>query len=299
MRPRLLLAVLALAGVAGAALGIAALVARPAPEHPFFAGERPGVQVIAHRGGAMLRPENTLEAFVHAAQAGADILETDLRTTADGAIVCIHDATVDRTTDGSGAVGSFALDALRRLDAGFRWSDDGGRTFPFRGKGVRIALLEEVFARLPAMRMVLEIKRPPGAALAAPLCALLRRARMAPRVLVASMDGEALEAFRRACPEVATSLGPREARFFVGASLVRVSALYTPPGAALQVPYRVGERVVATADLIASARARNVKLDVWTVNDEGRMRELVRIGVHGIITDRPDLLLRIRGSEAR
>jgi glycerophosphoryl diester phosphodiesterase len=299
MRRWLLLAVLALAGIAAAAIGVAALVARPAPEHPFFAGEKPGVQVIAHRGGALLRPENTLEAFAHAAGIGADILEMDLRATADGAIVCIHDATVDRTTDGQGPVSSFTLAGLRKLDAGYRWSGDGGRTFPFRGKGIRVPALEEVFARFSAMRMVLEIKRPPGVALAEPLCSLVRRARMADRVLVASMDEEALEAFRRACPEVATSMGPREARFFAGASAARLSSLYTPPAVALQIPYRLGEQVVATEDLVLSARARNVKVDVWTVNEEERMRELVRNGVHGIITDRPDLLRRMRGSGAR
>jgi len=114
----------------------------PEPGHAFFRDEKPGVQVIAHRGGAGLRPENTLAAFQHAAQLGADVLEMDLRVAADGAIVVMHDATVERTTDGAGAVASLKLAELKRLDAGYRWSPDGGATFPYRGRGVRVPALQ-------------------------------------------------------------------------------------------------------------------------------------------------------------
>lgn len=278
--------------------GAAALLSRPAPSHPYFAADKGAIQVIAHRGGTGLRPENTLEAFAHAAALGADILETDLRLTADGSIVCLHDATLERTTDGQGRVEALRLAELQELDAGYRWSQDGGKTFPFRGAGVRVPALEEVFARFPAMRMVVEIKRPPGAALAQPLCALMRRFGMSEKVLVASMSEDALDAFRGACPEVATSLGPREARIFIGASLVNLTTLYRPAGLALQLPYRVGERVVVTADLLQAARGRNLKVHVWTINAEDEMRELIRLGVDGIITDRPDRLIGLRSRAA-
>ena len=260
------------------------------PAHPFFAGEKPGVQVIAHRGGAAHRPENTLAAFQHAAQLGADMLEMDLRVTADGAIVAIHDATVERTTDGKGAVASMKLAELKRLDAGYRWSPDGGATFPYRGRGVRVPALDEVLQLLPGMRMVVEMKEfePPSVAA---LCQLIRRHGMQRKVLVASFADASLREFRRACPEVATSMASLEARLFIV-----LFGLYTPSVPSLQAPDRVRDTLVVTPELVERARARNIKLHAWTVNDEARLRELVRIGVDGVMTDLPDRLLAIRAS---
>ena len=283
----------ALLAAAVAALLLVLALARPAPQRDFFAGTQ-GTLVIAHRGGAALRPENTLEAFEHALALGADVLEMDVRATADGAIVVIHDATLERTTDGRGPVSSFTLAELRKLDAGYRWTADGGRTYPFRGRGVRVPALTEVFERFPEARMNIEIK-PADPAFAASLCDSIRRAGMTQRVLVASMRDEALDAFRGACPEVATSMGPGEARWFLFAHLARLTAATSPRAAALQIPYRLGERVLPSAALVAAARGRNLRLHAWTVNDEERLRQLIAMGVDGIITDRPDLLLRLLG----
>jgi len=271
----------------------AALLARPAPAHAFFAAERPGVQVIAHRGGAALRPEATLAAFAHAAELGADILELDARATADGAIVCLHDATVDRTTDGKGPVAEISLGELRKLDAGYRWTADGGKTHPYRGTGVQVPTLEEVFKRYPRLRMVIEMKvRTPE--FAQSLCKLTREAGMSQRVLVASFDHDTLDAFRQACPEVATSMSAREARVFVGLAKIGLAAAYSPDAAALQVPVRLGSTEVLTVAVIGAAKERNLRVHAWTVNDEETMRRLVSEGVDGIMTDRPDRLLALR-----
>jgi glycerophosphoryl diester phosphodiesterase len=260
----------------------------PEPGHAFFRDEKPGVQVIAHRGGAALRPENTLAAFQHAAQLGADVLEMDLRVSADGAIVVMHDATVERTTDGAGAVATLSLAELKRLDAGYRWSSDGGATFAYRGRGVRVPVLEEVFKLLPGTRMVLEMKQftPPSVSA---LCGLIRRAGMQRKVLVASFSGDTLSEFRNACPEVATSMGPLEARLFI-----TLFGLYAPQVPALQVPDRLRDTTLVTPELLARARGKNIKLHAWTVNEEARQRELVRMGVDGIMTDRPDQLIAVR-----
>jgi glycerophosphoryl diester phosphodiesterase len=262
----------------------------PQPGHPFFRDEKPGVQVIAHRGGAGLRPENTLAAFQHAAQIGADVLEMDLRVSADGTIVVMHDATVERTTDGAGAVSALSRAALQRLDAGYRWSPDGGATFPYRGRGVRVPVLEEVFQLLPEARMVLEMKQFESPSVVA-LCGLIRRAGKQRKVLVASFAGDALREFRGACPEVATSMYPLEARLFV-----TLFGLYTPAVPALQVPDRMRDQVLVTPELVARARDRNVKLHAFTVNDDARLRELAGMGVDGVMTDWPDRLLAIRRS---
>lgn len=297
MRFKWLSVPVALILVGAAVYGALALTALSAPSHPFFSGEIAEHEVIAHRGGAHLRPENTLEAFLHAAETGADVLDMDVRRTADGAIVCMHDSTVDRTTEGTGRVASFGLDDLQRLDAGYRWSRDGGTTFPFRGRGIRVPALEEVFARVPRMRMVIEMKDA-DSEFAKSLCALIRRAGMSAKSLVASFNAEAMNEFRTACPEIATSMGAPEARVFVALSRARLAGVYSPPAPAFQVPDRLGDTVIATAQLVADAHRRNVKVHVWTVNDEERVRQLLRIGVDGIITDRPDVMLRVR-AEAR
>jgi glycerophosphoryl diester phosphodiesterase len=278
---------------AGLAWLAAVLLARPAPAHPFFALERPGVQVIAHRGGAGLRPEETLEAYDHAARLGADILEIDARATADGAIVCLHDATVDRTTDGSGAVATLTLAELRRLDAGYRWTQDGGRTFPYRGKGLQVPTLEEVLKRHARSRMVIEMKvRTPD--FARSLCSLARDAGMAQRVLVASFDYATLDAFRQSCPDVATSMSQREAQIFWLLGKLRLAAASSPDAVALQVPERFGGVEVLAPALIAAARGRNLRVHAWTINDEEAMRRLISLGVDGIMTDRPDRLVLLR-----
>jgi len=278
--------------IAAAAFGIATVIARPAPDHAWFSAGKPGPLVIAHRGGAGLRPENTLAAFSHAAAIGADVLEMDVRATADGAIVCMHDATVDRTTDGHGRVDSFTLTELRKLDAGHNWSGDGGRSFPFRGKDIRVPALEEVFARFPATRMIIEIKDA-GISLAPPLCALIRRYGMTEKALVASRIEDAVTAFREACPEVATSASRREAWTFFGLHLARLEAVHSPRVPGLFIPDRLGDSIIPTRRLVDAAHRRNLKVHVWTISDEGRMRQLIQIGVDGIITDRPDRLLNL------
>src|SRR5918997_436516 len=134
-RRSILLAAPALALVLGVCAFYAALSrskGEVVPEHKFFQGDAGRVLVIAHRGGAGLWPENTLYAFGRASALGADVIETDVRLTADGALVLVHDESVARTTDGAGRVRDLALAELKRLDAGHRFSTDGGQTFPHR-----------------------------------------------------------------------------------------------------------------------------------------------------------------------
>ncbi|HDH09983.1 MAG TPA: glycerophosphodiester phosphodiesterase, partial [Chloroflexi bacterium] len=127
----LLIAALALAMLAGLRFA----TAHPRPDKPYLTSDRP--LVMAHRG-AGLAPENTLVAFQKALDLGADVLELDVHATKDGEIVVIHDETVDRTTDGRGAVKDFTLEELKRLDAGYHFTPDGGVTYPYRGRGITI-----------------------------------------------------------------------------------------------------------------------------------------------------------------
>ncbi|MBV9924175.1 MAG: glycerophosphodiester phosphodiesterase [Acidobacteria bacterium] len=264
------------------------------PEHQYFKGDAGRALAIAHRGGAGLWPENTLYAFERAAAAGVDVIETDVHATADGELVIFHDEGVERTTDGAGRVGSLTLAELKRLDAAYRFSTDGGRTFPLRGQGVTVPTLREVFEALPRMRFNIEPKQ--GApSIVAPLCRMIRERGMAERVLVASFSGSILAEFRRECPEVATSAATGEVASFLTLESAGLAASYSPPMQALQVPERAGGVHVLTQDFVRAAHGRGLRVHAWTINGEGDMRRLLEMGVDGIMTDYPDRLLKVLG----
>jgi len=269
------------------------LLARPVPEHPYYV-DRPPVMVIAHQGGDDLWPGDTLFAFQNAADLGVDVLEMDLHITKDDVLVLIHDETVDRTTNGSGSVEEMTLAEIKALDAGYRWSPDGGATFPFRGQGITIPSLEEVFQAFPNYRMTIELKKTERS-MAAPFCALIRQYDMQNRVLVASFHDARLAEFRAECPEVATSSARQETTTFVLLSKVFLGGLVSPSYYSLQVPEKSSGITVMTAQFVRAARARNLKVEPWTIDDPAQMRQYIEWGVDGLITDRPDLLLEVLG----
>ncbi len=270
-------------------LAVWILLSPSAPDHPYYA-DRPPVMVIAHQGGDDLWPGNTLFAFQNAADLGVDVLEMDLHITKDNALVLIHDETVDRTTNGSGSVEAMTLAEIKALDAGYDWSPDDSATYPYRGQGITIPTLEEVFQAFPGYRMTIEIKKTERS-MAAPFCAQIRQYNMQNRVLVASFHDERMAEFRAECPEVATSSARQETTTFVLLSKVFLGGLVSPVYYSLQVPEKSSGITVMTAQFIRAARARNLKVEPWTINDPAQMRQYIEWGADGIITDRPDLLL--------
>jgi glycerophosphoryl diester phosphodiesterase len=226
---------------------------------------------------------------------GVDVLETDIHSTAEGALVLIHDPTVDRTTNGSGRVNRLTLNQLKALDAGYSWSQDGGRSFPFRGLGITVPTVEEVFSAFPEIRINIDIKQVTPS-IAGRLCRLILDFGMAARVMVASFNSSILREFRRLCPAVATSAGKSEVRLFYALSLLSPRAAFLPVGYyALQVPVaRKGLRVI-TRRFLVSARLRKLQVHAWTVNSGDEMEWLLRLGVDGIVTDYPDRLLALLG----
>jgi glycerophosphoryl diester phosphodiesterase len=241
--------------------------------------------LFAHRGGAKLAPENTLEAFEHAFHVwGADVLEMDVRMTKDGALVVIHDPAVDRTTNGSGAVEALTLSEVQALDAGYRFVDTEGHA-SYRGKGVRIPLFDEVLRRLPGARLNVDAKSPGSTP---PLIDAVRAAGAEHRVLLASIfeEGRAI----RYGYKGPTSATRRQLRLFHYLHRLPWGAGYTPSTDALQVPYEWEGTRVTTPRLVREAHRRNLPVHVWTVDDPAVMRTLVEWGVDGIQTDRPDVL---------
>lgn len=255
------------------------------PGHPYMAG---APLLFAHRGGSALAPENTLEAFTEAVERwGADVLEMDVRLTRDGALVVIHDATVNRTTDGQGAVRDHTLQELRRLDAGARFIDLKGQA-SFRGKGVRIPLFTQVLDRFPHTRLNVDAKDPDAQPM---LVRLLHERGEEDRVLLASAeeDGRA-DALGYRGP---VSASRRQIRNFFLSHRLPGGGPYTPSTDALQIPYRWERRQVTSPALIREAHRRNLPVHVWTVDDPARMEELLDWGADGIQTDRPDLLAEV------
>ena len=145
--------------LAGIYIYLAMQTGKPAETRAIFKRENSHFLVFAHRGGGGLYPENTLEAFRYSAKIGVDVLELDVHSTSDGALVVMHDGSVDRTTDGSGKISEMTLEAVKKLDAGYKFSSDNGLSFPFRGKGITIPTLQEIFDALPEMTFNVEPKQ--------------------------------------------------------------------------------------------------------------------------------------------
>lgn len=262
----------------------------PASKRPFFKKDdsaRP--LVIAHRGGAGLFPENTLYAFEQSYKLGVDVLELDVRRTADGALVVLHDATVDRTTDGTGKISEMTLAEAKKLDAGFRFTLDG-TNFPLREKEVRIPTLQEVLEALPDARFNIEMKQE---GLVEPLCELIRTRKMIDKTVVASFRQTVLDEFRTECREVATSAGPSEVSRFLAMYKSGLGASYSPAMQALQVPENLAGLQVISKEFVTTANRLNLEVHAWTINETADMQRLLSLGVNGIMTDYPDRLLKL------
>jgi glycerophosphoryl diester phosphodiesterase len=291
---------LGVVGLLVAAYMVLAWRVAPAPDHAYFTGvERP--LVIAHQGGERLYPSNTLLAMQESAALGVDVLEMDIHASSDGVLVVIHDDTVDRTTDGAGAVKEMTFAELSQLDAGYYWTGDEGATYPYRGQGITIPAFAEVLTTFPDMRLNVEIK-PPDPAVAQAACDLLRQHGASERALVGTVHDEVIAAFRAACPESPTSMVESEIRPFWILSTLFLGQLYQSPvgAAALQVPERaslpvIGEVQVITPRFVRIIHKHNLEVHTWTINETADMERLLATGIDGIITDRPDLMLELIG----
>lgn len=288
---RFLLAPLLLIGVVVLLL---ALTSKPASTPAVLEdlGERP--LVIAHRGGKGLWPENTLFAFERATALGVDMLEMDLHLSQDAKLVVIHDDTLERTTNGQGPVAHFSLAELQALDAGYKWTADGGQSYPYRGQGTRIAALEEVFERLPLIPKALEIKVP-DVGMEAELCEMLAAYDQLDRVIVGSFHERSLQRFHQLCPEVATAGGPVSVRLLLALNWLGLSDLLSPSYPVLQLPPQHNGLPLATPRLLRNAQNRGLQVHLWTINEQPEMRRLLEMGSNGLITDYPDRALQLLG----
>jgi len=245
--------------------------------------------VIGHRGNRAHAPENTLVSLLEAVALGVDAVEFDLRVARDGALVVMHDATLERTTDGSGPVESLTAAELGRLDAGTKFTPDGGRTFPWRGRGARISTFDEVIESLPrSLPCIIELKT---RAATEPVRAAIRRHGIAQRVIIAGFDPAATRpligagfALGASTPDVVSLLLPALLRRRVAPQAFQ--ALCIPP-VWHGIPVPIGA-------LARSLRGSGTVVHVWTINDPARALRLWRLGVQGIISDDPGAILAAR-----
>jgi len=230
---------------------------------------------IAHRGASGTFPENTLSAFRAAIDAGADMCELDVQLSRDGAIVVIHDDTVERTTDGKGEVAELTLEELKRLDAGAKFK--GG---PF--KGARIPTLDEVFdATSGKCGLNIELK---AGGLEHQVAQIMQARNALGDSIVSSFDWEYLKKIQQLHFNIRIGLLADEKPVELMMNAVAMRA------------YSINPRWdMVTSDLCKAAHERSLKLYTWTVDADARMRALIECGVDGIMTNYPERLRTVVG----
>jgi glycerophosphoryl diester phosphodiesterase len=280
----------------------------PAVTNPWLARR---VLNYAHQGGAREAPSSTLFAMRAAVSAGAHALELDVHATADGRLVVCHDPTVDRTTNGTGAIAAMTLVEVQDLDNAY-WFVPGQVVSPghppdayvHRGRApadpeFRIPALEEVLEAFPDVFLNLDIKQtaPAVAPYEARLAEVLLGHGRGEDVIVGSFWDAAIEAFTALAPEISTTAGLMATAAFYQA--VREGG--PPPPTlhhALQVPPEYEGMTIVDEPFVARAHEHGLAVHVWTVDEPVEMERLVDLGVDGIMTDVPSVLadvLRRRG----
>jgi glycerophosphoryl diester phosphodiesterase len=282
------------------------------PLHPFFRSQN-GPLIFSHRGGGGVEPEATLPTMLRGLQRNSEaVLEFDVHQSRDGHLVVIHDDTVDRTTDGTGAVADKTLAELQALDAGYCATPDQGNGtapqgachdaapagFPFRGKGYRIPTLDEVLGALPAQTMIsVEVKQ---SGLEKRIAEVLRASGRLDQVIVGAEPDEISVRLRDVLPEVPHYYPTGAAKCLALSGKAHWSYAACPQYEAFASPLSGAGLALDTAPVLASAHADGVAVIYWTINDKATMSRLFRLGADGIFTDYPDrareALAELRGS---
>ena len=261
--------------------------------NPFLRTGEEAPFVVAHGGCKHLFPENTMVAFDGAVALGVDMLEMDVRLTADSILVTHHDDTLRRTSDGEGLIMGYTLEELGRFNFGAKFAGLE-KNYPYRDRKVRIATLEEVLLKYgAAKRMFIEIKGEDqeGLHCAEKLAALLRRTTMEDRVLVSAFDDRIVRHFRKVSQgRVQTAMGRRHIRRFVVLSKMGLGFLWCGKHRSMQIPVRSGKTRLDRPAIVRTAHRKGISVYYWTINKTEDMRRLGALGIDGVITDRPDRL---------
>ena len=253
-----------------------------------------------HRGGAAVVPEDTVLGFREGLKYGDAVIECDVHSTLDGELVVMHDEFVDRTTDGKGRISELSYAEIQRLDAGYRFTPDNGAAFPWRGRGVTVPSLGQIYAEFPDQPVNIEIKKGGRPDIEERVAAAIEAADAQSRTLVVSQSRTTIQRFRQVSKhEVATASSRIELLGYWLLTLLHLTWLIEPPFQALQPPEKYKGIPIVTPGFVRAAHRQNLRVDVWTIDDEADMRRLLSYGVDGIMTDRPDVLARVLGHQPR
>ncbi len=253
----------------------------------YFSPPRP--RFFAHRGSSAEFPENTLPAFAAAVNLGIGYLELDVWASRDGQIFVHHDETLKRTCGDPRRISDLVAAEIATLDAGYGFTTDG-RVYPFRGQGISPPLLRDVLESFPNARLNIEVKQEDPPAEEAVL-AVVKEARAQERVLLASEKDGVLQRMRAICGDIPTGMSAGEVAAFIGWVKKGCAEPYRAPGAALQIPEEYGIVQLVTPETVEAAHAAGMEMHVWTVNRLPDMRRLLAMGVDGIMSDYPRLLI--------
>ncbi len=243
-----------------------------APSHPYLGSGTP--IAVAHRGGALEAPENTIEAFRASADLGYRYLETDAQLSADGVVVAFHDDRIDRVSSSVGAIDEWHWEDLQKVSIG--------------GTG-RLSSIADLLSEFPDHNFNLDAK---SDAVVEPLLAVIAEADAFDRVCLGSFSDDRLERMRQIGPEnVCTSFGPKA----IAAQILRGIGLRArkADGRAAQVPPTYNRLPIITKRFVDKAHADGLAVHAWTIDDEEEMHHLLDLGVDGIMTDRPTVLKRV------
>lgn len=264
------------------------------PDNPYIIGdERPWV--IAHGGAKKLFPENTMLAFDGSYAIGVDALEIDVCMTKDEILVCHHDLTLDRTSDGEGFLIEYTLNQLEGFNFGAKFENLNGDT-PYAGQSVLIPTLQEVFERFSDVYFIVEIKNggDDGRRAAELMRALIIQTDVTNRTMVASFHKDVMDYFLEITDgSILTSGSQEEAEDFAFSGLAGMEYMYNPQAVAMQLPMRNSGINLATKRIVNSAHRRNMAMHYWTINEKEDMELLLDLGADGLITDRPDLMWEV------
>jgi glycerophosphoryl diester phosphodiesterase len=266
------------------------------------------VIAYAHQGGAREAPSSTLYAIARAVAAGAPAVELDVHATADRKLVVCHDPTLERTTNATGEIRHRTLSELKELDNAYFFveGEDAKAGLPEEAYSLRgrapaeadlgIASLPEVLEAFPGVVLNLDIKRtaPEVEPYEQLLAEVLRAYDRRDDVIVASFNDQATAAFSGFAPEIPTSAGTvATAQFYFAARAGEEAPESVRHHVALQVPAVHGEITVVDRPFVEAAHKAGLAVHVWTIDDQDEMGRLIDLGVDGIISDRPSLLVKV------
>ena len=258
---------------------------------PFFSGLQPTLN-IAHRGGACLYPENTIHAFRQSIEThGAHMIETDVHMTADEEVVVFHDERLERTTNGRGFIRDSSWFDVKTLDAGYRFSPNDDGAYPFRSCGHHIPRFEDVLTQFPDAKFNVDLKaRDPR--LVTEVAKIIKSMAAESRVCVGSKYDEIGEYLVDALPE-SVHFYPKQALMECMGAIMGGLRPADSPYTILDIPFRYQGLELVSPDMLDLTNAAGLWVNVWTVDEEPEMLRLVKMGVGGIMTDRPDRLTAV------